>query len=277
MKKYKISDTNTNFFTMKYKYSSRMNVSLRSFIKRYTKIIINFFLDIFEKDIQTSTLPVFVVGCGNSGTTLLATILSRHPKAFPIGYESSFYFPTFSLSYSKRISIMLDMLSKQNDKTFFIEKTPKHALCIKRIFKILPHSKIIYVIRDGRDAVTSLKKRYGDLAIAVDRWNTDNRPALVWGTDPRVKFVKYENLTSEPEQTVLEICKFLKIQYDEKMLNSAKNPYSHFSEGNMRVRAQQVSKPIYNNAGSWKQYLSAEEIDFFWKKSNILMKYFEYS
>lgn len=254
-----------------------MFISLKSFLKRYVKIIIHSFFDIFANKTHTHTKPVFVVGCGNSGTTLTATILSRHQEAFPIGYESSFFFPTHGLNFSKKMSIMIDMLSKQNGKSFFIEKTPKHALCLNRIFKILPHAKIIYVLRDGRDAVTSLKKRYGDINIAIERWITDNQPALSKASDSRVCLIKYEDLVSHPEQTVASICSFLEISYDEQMITSDENPYRHISEGNMKIRAKQVSKPIYNNMGKWKEYLTKEELELFWKKSKQTMEKLGYT
>ena len=261
---------------MKYKYSSRMEISLKSFLKRYVKIIFHSFFDLFSKKIITKTKPVFVVGCGNSGTTLLATILSRHSESFPIGFESSFFFPTHGLNFSMKMSTTFDLLSQQYGKKFFVEKTPKHALCLKRIFKVLPNAKIIYVIRDGRDNVTSLKKRYNNINIAIDRWVNDNKPALKWKSDQRIYFVKYEDIVTNPETVVKKICEFLEISFEDCMLNSSENPYHHISEGNMKLRAKQVSKPIYNNIGTWVKGLEQHELRNFWTKAKPLMEYFGY-
>jgi hypothetical protein len=257
---------------MKYKYSSKMHISFRSAVKRYTKILFHSIFDIFASHLLTHTQPVFVVGCGNSGTTLVATILSRHLNAFPIGYESSIFFPTFGLHFSKKMSQAFDLLAKQNEKSFFLEKTPKHALCLKRIFKILPQAKIVYVIRDVKDNTASLKKRYGNINVAIDRWVTDNRPALYWQSDPRVFLVKYEDLVISPTSIVSDICQFLEIPFSQEMLDSDKTPYHHFSDGNMSKRAKQVSKPIHDNTGKWTNTLTADDIDQILKRSSLIMK-----
>lgn len=253
-----------------------MNISFRSATKRYIRILYHSIFDIFASHLSTYTQPVFVVGCGNSGTTLVATILSRHPDAFPIGYESSFFFPTFGLHFSKKMSQAFDLLAKQHGKSFFIEKTPKHALCLKRIFKILPHAKIVYVIRDVKDNTASLKKRYGDINVAIDRWVTDNRPALCWKSDPRVFLVKYEDLVTSPTSTVPDICRFLQIPFNQEMLDSDRTPYHHFSDGNMLKRAKQVSKPIYDNTGKWVNTLATDDIEQIQKRASRIMKQLGY-
>jgi len=253
-----------------------MHLSFKSAFKRYTKIIFHSFLDIFTHKIHTNSMPVFVVGCGNSGTTLTATILSRHPDAFPIGFESSFFFPTHGLNYSAKTAIMLDLLTRQHGKSFFLEKTPKHALCINRIFKILPQAKILYVLRDGRDVAASLKKRYGSINIATERWINDNLPLLSWQHDPRVCTVRYEDLVSDPEQTILKTCHFLGITYNKNMLDASDTPYNNTATGNMAKRVEQVTKPIYNNTGKWKTDLTETELLFFMHNASTLMKNFNY-
>lgn len=237
----------------------------------------HYMFDIFENSIETRTQPVFIVGCGNSGTTLTATILSRHPEAFSIGFESNFFFPTLGLNFSKNIAIFIDTLSRQHNKSFFMEKTPKHALCISRIFKILPHAKIIYVIRDGRDAVASLNKRYMDIKVATDRWVTDNAPAIKWKFDDRVKLIRYEDLVANPHQTVNLICEHLNIIFDPKMLTSNETPYKNTAKGNMIMRSVQVSAPIYNNTGKWKSDLTPEKLVYFMTKASHIMRQLNYT
>jgi len=262
---------------MRYEYSTKMHLSFKSALKRHIKIIYHSIFDIFEDSIETITQPVFIVGCGNSGTTLTATILSRHPDAFSIGFESNFFFPTLGLNYSKKIAIFIDTLSRQYKKSFFMEKTPKHALCIGRIFKILPHAKIIYVIRDGRDAVASLKKRYKNIEVATDRWVTDNRSAIKWKFDDRVKLIRYEDLVKNPHQTVTLICEHLNITFDPKMLTSSETPYKNTAKGNMIMRSAQVSAPIYNNTGKWESNLTPEELSYFMAKASHIMRKLDYA
>lgn len=256
---------------LRFKYSSQMRLSFKSALKRYARIVFHTIPDIFAKPTTTSSVPVFVVGCGNSGTTLLATILSRHPDVFSIGYESSIFFPVHGLSFSRKVSRLIDALTIQHGKKFSLEKTPKHVHCLERIFRILPEARVVFVTRDGRDTVASLKKRYGDLHLALDRWVTDNTPLQAWRSDPRVFLITYEDLVRGPETLVKKLCAFLNLKYQDTMLHSTNNPYQRLARGNMVIRSEQVSKPIYDNTGKWKEELSSDELELFWNTAGQTM------
>lgn len=256
---------------MYYRYSAEMNTSIRKFLKNYLKIFINYFVDYFEHSVETYSNPVFVVGCGHSGTTLLASVLSRHSKFFVVGYESECFLPVHSLNLTKKIIRAFDMIALQNGKSYFLEKTPKHVLCVERILKSIPKSRVIYMVRDGRDNVLSLKKRFLNLNMCITRWNIDNENFERLSNNDKVLIVRYENFVKNPCNSLKEICKFLEIEYEDAMLNSSGNPYANSKKSNMILRSSQVERPIYDNTGKWILGLDKRELDKFWKESEPLM------
>ncbi|MEX0772386.1 MAG: sulfotransferase [Balneolales bacterium] len=261
---------------MKYKYLATTSLSFKDWLKINIKNRIYNLLDLFVKPTSTDTKLFFIMGCGHSGTTLLATLLSRNPEIFTLGYETKAFLPYNSLYIAKKFILSWDKLAKQFEKGYLMEKTPKHILCIDRIFHIVPHTKIIIVVRDGRDVVASLKKRFGSTGFAIDRWVLDNKPVSKWQHDKRIYMVKYEDLVINPKTTLKNVCNFLGMDYNDDMIISKENPFTKAAEGNMILRSKQVSEVIYNNTGKWKNELTHDELSAFWEKGEETMHMLNY-
>ena len=74
------------------------------------------------------------------------------------------YLPKFSFlvrQYSHAFIRILDILSEEQGKDIWIEKTPRHLHCIDQIEKLLPEPQFIHIIRSGKDVVASLMGRSG--------------------------------------------------------------------------------------------------------------------
>lgn len=260
---------------MRYKYSPEMQLPFSKWLRRNSQILLNVVPNLFVRVPKIKSNFVFIVGCGHSGTTLLATILSRHSDFFTIGYESEIFYPHYSLKCSREILKSWDKLASQHSKKFILEKTPKHVLCVSKILKINPDSKIIFVIRNGLDNILSLKKRFNNINFAIDRWVSDNKPITRHYQSERAFKIKYEDLTQNTELTLRDICHFLDIKYEKHMLNSNISPYGKNSEI-LSIRQKQTTMPIYQNSDKWKNELSRDEVKIFWKKENGLMQHLGY-
>ena len=86
-------------------------------------------------------------------------------------------------------------------------------------------AKYIYLVRDVRDVVVSWKKsrsHVGTMKHAAQVWADEQRRALNFysllaGTGA-IKIVFYEDLVSEPEFVLQEICDFLGVMFSKEML-----------------------------------------------------------
>jgi hypothetical protein len=142
-----------------------------------------------------------------------------------------------------------------------LEKTPKHVHAAARIRRLLPEARMIVVLRNPYDACLSLKKRFGSLDFALDRWQIDNAAALALRDDPRVAFVRYERLTAEPEAEFRRLLAFFGLDWDEAVLAEGATAYDAPQRfRHMERRAAQVRAPIHANSGQWRHELAPDEI-----------------
>lgn len=244
--------------------------------------------------------PFFVCGYPRSGTTLLATILNRH-SAITIPPETHFYrsyLPQYRnkkfqkdgdtyqafLQYKRIRDLRLtpqdlalyeplvrrreDLLeaalrayADKKSATLVGEKTPAHALYLDEIFTQFDGAKIIYIVRDGRDAVMSN---------ILQSWAHQDpyKQAAEWAYFIRrsSKFVekygskcislRYEDLVDQTEMCVKRICNFLGVSFESSQLEP--------SEGNDTVPRWELdwkenagSKVEQSNAYKWKTHPDA--------------------
>lgn len=139
-----------------------------------------------------------------------------------------------------------------------VEKTPAHVFYQDQIIKMYPDSKIIYLIRDPRDVVASLKHC---------TWSTSNvfTNAKVWRnatnaiqTGPGRFLVNYARLVTEPEQSLAEMAEFLGFEYQKevifKELDNVPAP--------KMASSKNAFKPISDkHIGTWKEKLSGIDRD----------------
>ena len=137
------------------------------------------------------------------------------------------------------ISVFAAFLDYESQgKTRPCEQTPQNTLYIGEILQGFPEARIIHIIRDPRDILLSQKRRWKRPFLANNipkkeaiRYWLNYHPitiSKIWqgninsvrrfSQDNRVKEVRFEDLVSNPQQIVTEICQFLDLSYSEKLL-----------------------------------------------------------
>ena len=219
--------------------------------------------------------PIFIVGCGHSGTTLLLRILANHNDLYAVNYESK----ALQGNYPK-VSKILEWKKQTRalGKSRWVEKTPKHIQYIGRIFKIFPKAKVIVMQRDGRDVTVSIRKRFGDSQMGVGRWIDDNNASLNFKKDPRVCFIHLEDLTEKPESIIKTICQHVGLSYYPELLDYNNSTFKFDNQeptktskrdgkDHIKNRVWQVNQPIFKNTSKWKTEANEEELNIF--KTNV--------
>jgi len=233
--------------------------------------------------------PIFVVGCGHSGTSIMTTILGNHPNLYSIPGESGFLYQN-ELKH-KETMYQWDRECINAGKKRWVEKTPGHIFHIKKLSLYRPNSQFILMLRDGRDVVCSLKKNsthyktYGD---RIERWIYDNLAGLPYWNDPRVMVVKYENLIADTQITLEKIFNFLGEIYTEKVLKYYETPkYWYSSEiikpekmqnrlDHLNLRNWQINQPLFDGRGRWKTEMTEEHKIIFKEKAQKNLVQFGY-
>lgn len=184
----------------------------------------------------------FICGCGHTGTTLLATIMSAHSEIYSPCLE------TWSYVYKEYKYILPTLLkeAKTRKESVFLEKTPKHIYHVNRIQEDYDPD-FIFCIRNGYDVIASLEKRYNDFDKAYDRYIKDTQETIKH--ESKGLIVKYEDLIEDPSSTLKDICTHIRLPYEKNMLNYHKMDLPTWTDviddPHAIMRFQQVKKPIY--------------------------------
>jgi hypothetical protein len=233
----------------------------------WLKICTQYLKNRFLRGAKIAGPPIFIVGCGHSGTSLLLSILGAHSKIFAVPYESRiashcgwrfctamWLFGCWAIALGKRR---------------WVEKTPKHILRINHILRHRPDARVLLIIRDGRDVACSLKRRHGDLELGIRRWVDDNTEGKKYWNHPNVHVFKYESLIADFERAMTGVLAFIGEEYEPEIGDYHKSPKLFYSKKIERpsteckkdhdqFRNWQINQPLFNNCGKWK-LLSEEE------------------
>lgn len=143
------------------------------------------------------------------------------------------------------------------------DKTPLNVYDLPIIRDVFPASQFIHIVRDGCDVVESYLRSgiYEDLESAGQRWST----SVSAYTDFSRKFpescleIRYEDLALNPEETVLEICAFLNIEFENSLLGSEELS-SQMGDVSVHDHHQRVSGKITaSRIGTGREGLTAEQ------------------
>ncbi len=208
--------------------------------------------------LQTAIVPVFVVGCGHTGTTLLAAKLGNHSRVHAIERETSAFIPEQGLPRAYAQARDWVQQAEAAGKTHLVEKTPKHVHCSDRIRRVFPQARFIVITRNPLDTVASLYKRHARLQRSAERWVLDSAPTAQLIAHAGALHVRYEDLTMQPEAVFARICEFLGLPWEPTMIGAGDTVYEHTSgHENMQLRRQQVREAITPRIGTWRQSLPA--------------------
>jgi hypothetical protein len=154
----------------------------------------------------------------------------------------------------RNVSVVLDWFfryfAEKKGKERWCEKTPMNAHHIAALGKVFPKAKFIHIIRDARSCAASCRRRFFTTPqMAALRWKQTLRTARRQGEGVPGRYleIRYEDLVGEPERWMREICGFLDVPFDVKVLSTS------------RARTLTASSPeteIAKAEEKWRQELS---------------------
>jgi len=213
--------------------------------------------------------PIFISGCGHSGTTLVLKLLGMHPHIHAIAFESN-------LATSDTIQADGEEFLRQAraaGKVRWAEKTPKHVYHVQTLAEAFPGAKFLFVRRDGRAVVNSLKKRLRSLKSSIARWSDDNREIDRWLQHDFSYLMRYEDLVDNTETEIRSVLSFLGEPFSPDCVHPDRQPTAlcglseavtahpgEYSKKNHKAyRSWQINQPIYNANASWMTELTPKE------------------
>lgn len=224
--------------------------------------------------------PIFIVGSPRSGTTLLAQMLGMHPKLKSAG-ELEFIKLLYSEANEKldnpnNVTKILkalwaadsqDLVSSLQEKykallktvtpdgVQVIDKLPSNARRLALIARIAPGAPVIHIIRDGREvafsAFTQNFMNYlwhsHNLEHALIEWQSTIMLARQGAEATGIPYieVRYEDLATNPRETLMRLFTFLGLDWDENCLHFHESKTQTFTASYQQVREKLYTSSLH--------------------------------
>ena len=217
----------------------------------------------------------------------LLGLLTRSPSWPDMGLDAGLLakelasLATFSIPDGLRA--FFQMYAAKFGKPGWGDKSPMHCYHLPLIQETLPEAHILHLIRDGRDVAVSLLGVWftpsRDISELAAYWAAAVQAGRTGGARcAHYLEVRYEALVSSPRETLQAVCDFLRLRFDERMLDYHRTARARLSEARERVledgtvitleqRLDQQrltsTPPDQSRPQRWRRDLSEEEVALF--------------
>lgn len=208
---------------------------------------------------MTTDSPIFVVGTGRSGSTLLRLMLSAHPRIhisheasvyvwnglFPRGGSGEeflrYYFRTFSFRWlgidpsevvarlpspfpraavGELFRVLMQLHADKHGAPRCGDKTPSHAAFLGRIFEDFPDARVIQITRDPRGTAQSLRRMpWASASLVANCVAVESNCKQVLPFLDRILVVRLEDLLADPRVEMGRVLDHVGEPWDEAVLD----------------------------------------------------------
>lgn len=241
--------------------------------------------------------PIFIVGVGRSGTSMLQSMLNAHRE---ITFPPETHFIRTYLSKNSEFNSVKEEILNDSDllkldlplkeiiennsnlddfykdllqeymykqgKKHVGDKDPKNIEYMQLIRKVFPQAIIIHIYRDPRAVIASRMKA---------KWSKDRplwqhilayKTQLNYGCEQGNKLfenyieIKYEKLLEETEEELKKLCKILDLKYDPNMIEFYKSSGDVVQGEEISWKQNCFNPVMLQNIDKWKNELSEAQI-----------------
>jgi len=215
--------------------------------------------------------PIFIVGLPRTGTTLVATLLARHPLVRNRGELN--WLPTMyqhlvaqnHLHDGAALNTVAGIVSAQMRRDdapacYYVDKNPLNFRYLNLILALFPNARIIHCRRDLRDTALSLWMQHfahEDLGFAYDFASIaevakgHDRLMTHWRANRELQILDldYAALVAQPTQQIQRLAEFLDVA---AIPMSQVKPLANIVS---TASVWQARQPVYTHAvGRWQNY-----------------------
>lgn len=227
---------------------------------------------------------IFILGCNNSGTTLLTRMLEAHPavSGVPRGGRGATVvllpprraevirlwtekIELFRLTEADRhlddLRLKYDWISavRLSPRPFILEKAPPDMICARWFQAVFPNARFIGLVRNGYAVAEGMNRREGyGLERCARHWGTANRIMMNDAEHlEHFMLVRYEELVQDARAVMRRVCKFLDLDSNpiqaiidkEWQVHNMDNAAAHIQDFNLKSfeRLQERDLAIINH------------------------------
>lgn len=204
--------------------------------------------------------PIFLFSLPRSGSTLLQRVLMSHKEVasvaepwlllpFSYAYKKKGVLTEYAhnVSYAAFEDFISNLPNKEDDyynalgtfastlydkqcpnnEKYFLDKTPRYYHIIPQIAKAFPDAKFVFLFRNPIHVMSSMMQTWSDGRFknmySYERDLNYGPKALSDGYEllkDKAYAIQYEEYVQDPQRYTEELCEYLEIEFDEKMLSS---------------------------------------------------------
>ncbi|MEO1299821.1 MAG: sulfotransferase, partial [Cyanobacteria bacterium J06636_16] len=182
------------------------------------------------------------------------------------------FLPPYALSlqqYATAFTQTLDTLALQQQKSWWLEKTPYHLRRIDIIEKFVSDPKFVHIVRNGEDVVASLYEVthhhpdiWGgakDIDQCLSEWRRDIHLSAHYASRGNHAIVRYEHLLQNPASVLQKVCRFIGLSYSDELLERRSLTTNKIVK-RREVWKDDVAKPIQSNhSKKFRSLFSSDE------------------
>lgn len=164
--------------------------------------------------------------------------------------------------------IMDGMKPADSTATRWLEKTPQHISHLPKVWRVFPDARVIFVLRDPRDAISSRKPKDTDSSLRrimrinhhIRTWQNIVKQYEAHNSDPRLTMIRYEDLVVAPEACIEKMAEHIGIAPDVTALERFGEEFTNVTvRYNVERKALNKTGSLIDRRGIWKQRLAADE------------------
>jgi Sulfotransferase family len=174
--------------------------------------------------------------------------------------------------------------AERQGKSRFGDKTPAYMQHLELVDSVFPGAQYVHIVRDGRDAALSFldmrrRPRFNwarprGLRGFACQWDLEVRAARDFGASTargRYLELRYEDLVAEPRRHLQEVCEFLDLALEPRMLEYHREVTPEALHDHPRL-----AEPPTPGGRDWRQQLEPEETEHFEAIAGPLLEELDY-
>jgi hypothetical protein len=170
---------------------------------------------------------------------------------------------SFNMDLKKIYLNMLNKYAASKNKSIIGDKYPRNLELLPEMKFLFPDAYIIHIIRDPRDVIASrLKTWWGQRRNFISHVGITREMLKLASEQGRKLYgeryheLRYEDLLSDPEKELIEVCKKIGVSYEKKMLNFQESASQIVQKEELAHKRNNLKPLIRNNIEKWKKDLS---------------------
>lgn len=149
------------------------------------------------------------------------------------------------------------------------DKNPRYSFFIPQLVHVFPEARFIHIIRDYRDHLVSVKRSYKKIRetcftpVVISRWLYYNKQIQKQKSRYPERFytLRFEDLITEPERQMKDLCAFLGLDFNLIMLDYTRNLEGYYNDEGFRYLHGSLNNPFdISKIGESQQKLSATQL-----------------